>query len=129
MTPRQLEILQHALGCDKYGCNDHPKVRIPNPPYYRNHFCAGAGDEPDCRALVELGLMKQHETTTWLPYFNCSVTPAGIQAMKDASPAPPKLTRAQMRYREYLEADGCLGETFRDYLRNIQTDWYKRARA
>ena len=45
--------------------------------------------------------------------------------MKKASPTPPKLTRAQMRYREYLESDGCLGETFRDYLRNIQTDWYK----
>ena len=123
MTPRQLEILQHALGVDQYG-------RTPKgfTPFTRNHFCAGPKDEPDCRALIALGFMAQHKTTDVFPYFNCSLTVEGQDAMKKTSPKPPKLTRAQMRYREYLESDGCLGETFRDYLRNIQTDWYKQAK-
>ena len=117
MTPRELEIIQHALGCDQYGKNSHPQYR-PGPehyPYYRNHFCAGARDEDDCKALVELGLMVQHETTTWLPYFNCSVTPAGIKAMRDESPAPPKLSRSQKRYRAWLDAD--CGMTFFEWMK------------
>ena len=126
MTPEQLHVLQHALGCDQYGRNDKPNVRIPNPPYYRNHFCAGGKDEDTCKELVTLGYMIQHDTTTWLPYFNCSVTEEGIKAMREASPTPPKLSRSKKRYLEFLEADGCLGETFRDYLGIIQTDWYKR---
>ena len=95
MTPRQLEILQHALGLDQYGQGEEN----------RNHFCAGFGDEPDCRALVGMGLMRRHPTTQWLPYYNCSVTEAGIQAVRDESPPPPKLTRAQQRYRQYLRED------------------------
>jgi hypothetical protein len=124
MTPRQLEIIQHSLGVDQYG-------RTPKgfTPFTRNHFCAGPADEPDCRALIALGFMVQHRTTDIFPDFNCSVTVEGQDAMKKASPNPPKLTRSQMRYREYLEADGCLGETFREYLSNIQTDWYKREHA
>lgn len=110
MTPHQLQILQHALGCDQYGKTAHPDYF----PYHRNHFCAGVGDEPDCRALVELGYMQQHRTTETLPYFNCSVTKAGIKAMRDESPAPPKLTRSQIRYREFLHAD--CGMTFKEWI-------------
>ena len=47
MNPRHLEILQHALGLDQYG---HGKS-------HRNYFCAGEGDEADCRELVAAGLM------------------------------------------------------------------------
>lgn len=117
MTQRQLEIIQHALGCDEYGktsyrsCTAHPDYF----PYHRNHFCAGQSDKSDCQALVELGYMKQHETTQWLPYFNCSVTKAGIEAMKEQSPKPPKLTRSQKNYRAFLDAD--LDVTFREWLR------------
>ena len=111
MTPRQLEILQHSLGVDKYGIT--PKGFTP---FTRNHFCAGDKDEEDCRELIALGFMKQHETTEWLPYFNCSVTDAGIAAMKAESPAPPKLTRSQIRYREFLDAD--CGMTFKEWLEN-----------
>jgi len=49
MTPEQLHIIQHSLGCDKYGLNDHPETN-PGPehyPYYRNHFCGGVKDEED----------------------------------------------------------------------------------
>ena len=100
MTPRQLEILQHALGVDEYG-------RTPKgfTPFTRNYFCAGDKDEDDCRELVAQGMMQQHETTSWLPYFNCSVTELGIVTMKAASPKPPVLSRSKRRYRAYLDAD------------------------
>lgn len=127
MTPEQLHILQHSLGCDKYGMNDQPMTN-PSPehyPYYRNHFFAGSKDEETCKELVALGLMQQHETTQWLPYFNCSVTKAGIKAMKEASPKPPKVTRSQQRmmdYRDFSDAWPC---TFKDFLHIQKTDWYK----
>ena len=94
MTPEQLHILQHALGCNQFGLNDHPQS-VPGPvhyPYYRNHYCAGGDSVKTCEELVALGFMEQHKTTEWLPYFNCSVTKVGIEAMKQASPKPPKVT-------------------------------------
>lgn len=113
MTKRQLEILQHALGLDEYG-------QLPRGfhGYTRNWFAAGADDEPDCRDLVAAGLMQQHRTTGVFPYFNCSVTDAGKEAVKRESPPPPKLTRSQRRYRRFLDAD--TGLTFREWLRS---DW------
>lgn len=98
VTQEQLHILQHALGLDKYG----------QGTMYRNHFCAGSSDESVCRDLVALGYMQEHPRTTWLPYFNCSVTDAGKAAVKTESPKPPKLTTGQKRYREFLKADSGL---------------------
>lgn len=110
MTPRQLEILQHALGVDEYG-------RIPkgHKSYYRNHFCAGAGDEEDCRSLVALGYMQPFKRA-YLPYYNCFVTPDGIEAMKDSSPEPPQLSRSQERYLRFLDWSDATGGTFRMFL-------------
>lgn len=115
MTSRQLEILQHTLGVDEYG-------RTPKgfTPYTRNHFCAGEADESDCRALVEAGLMVEHQRTQWLPYFNCSATDAGKKAMHAASPAPPKLSRSKKRYLAYLDADCDM--KFGDWLKYRCTD-------
>lgn len=107
MTSRQLEIIQHALGADKYGKRKQSDSR--------NFFCAGAEDESDCRALVEMGLMQQHRTTELFPYFNCSVTGEGINAMLRESSAPPKLSRSQKRYRRFLDAD--MGCSFREFLK------------
>jgi hypothetical protein len=107
MTPRQLEILQHTLGADKYG----RRQRYGD----RNYFCAGARDESDGRELVALGYMRQHKTTEWLPYFNCSATDAGIKAMREGSPNPPKLTRSQLCYRRFCDAD--VGCSFREWLK------------
>ncbi len=123
MTPKQLEILQHALGLDKYGrcaahdgdhrvCREHYSDSLPG---HRNRFCAGESDEPTCRELVALGFMVQHERTSWLPYFNCSVTDAGRKAVHDESPAAPKLTRGQKRYRSYLNADS--GMSFAEWIK------------
>lgn len=105
LTARQLEILQHALGVDKYGRGAH----------YRNHFCAGDSDEPDCRSLVAMGFMETF-TRLRLPYYNCRVTDAGVKAMWENSPNPPKLTRGQIRYREFLKAD--TGRPFIEWLRD-----------
>jgi hypothetical protein len=113
MTEKQLQILQHSLGADKYGQGE----------MYRNHFCAGEDDETICRELVELGYMRVfHPNQSPLPYFNCSVTEEGKSAMLRESPQPPKFTRAQERYREFLNADS--GVSFREWLR-----WKEKARA
>lgn len=97
MTPRQLEILQHCWGADEFG----RRKRFSQ----RNHFCAGPADEDNCRELIALGYMREHERTQWLPYLNCSCTDAGVLAINRESPAPPKLTRSQQRYRRFLEVD------------------------
>jgi hypothetical protein len=109
MTPRQLEILQHSLGVDKYGQGE----------IYRNHFCAGGKDEETCRELVALGFMWEWHKSyqEMFPYYNCSVTEAGKAAMLAESPKPPKLSRSQKRYREFLNAD--LGISFREYLKAL----------
>jgi hypothetical protein len=107
VTKRQLEILQHALGADEHG-----RIRRYSE---RNHFCAGPDDEPDCRELVTMGYMRQHATTDVFPYFNCSVTDAGRKAMREESPVPPKLTRSQLRYQRFLNAD--TGHSFREWLK------------
>jgi hypothetical protein len=117
MTPEQLHIIQHALGCDKYGLGEQ----------YRNHYCGGA---EECRPLVEMGYMTEHkasEITGGDPLF--TVTKAGIAAMKEASPKPPKITRSQQRmidYRQFADAFDC---TFKDFLRIQKTDWYKDMKA
>ena len=105
MTPRQLETLQHALGLDQYG----------QGKMYRNYFCAGGGDVAVCRSLVEMGYMRHHSTTAVFPDYNCSVTEAGKQAVRDESPPPPKLTRSQQRYRAFLHAD--CGYSFGEWLK------------
>ncbi len=109
MTPEQLQILQHALGVDKYGQGRQ----------YRNHFCAGGTDVPICESLVALGYMRVwHPNASPLPYYNCAVTKEGKSAMLAASPAPPKLSRSQHRYRRFLSADS--GLRFGEWLK---LDW------
>lgn len=105
MTPEQLHVLQHALGVDKHGQGE----------MYRNHFCAGGTDVPICESLVALGLMETF-TRSYLPYYNCTVTNAGRTAMMAESPKPPKLTRSQRRYREFLHAD--TGRKFGEWLKD-----------
>ena len=118
LNPRQLEILQHALGLDEYG---RVKYYRDDVKYYgfaptRNHFCAGGSDETICRELVAMGYM-WNWVREYLPYYNCSVTDEGKEAVRRESPAPPpepKLTRSQKRYRDFLDADS--GLSFREWL-------------
>lgn len=109
MDAKILHILQHSLGLDQYGRGDQ----------YRNHFVTGEGsiDHPICTEAVERGLMecrrKGYELYGGDDVF--AVTPAGKQWMAENSPRPPKLTRAQARYQDYLDADSC--ESFGEWLR------------
>jgi hypothetical protein len=121
VTKRQLEIIQHAVGADEFG----KRKQSDN----RNFFCAGPEDEPDCQALIELGYMQRHRTTELFPYFNCSVTGDGINAMLRESPPPPKKTRSQLRMEEYRSFSDAYDCTFREFLNIIKTDWYKGLRA
>lgn len=111
LAPALLHILQHSLGVDQFGQGDH----------YRNRFVTGEGsdDHPLCEALCAMGLMKVSEPRpsvfSGMDLF--FVTEAGKRAMAENSPAPPKMTRAQKRYRAWLDgpADWM---TFGDYLRS-----------
>ncbi len=105
MTDEQLQILQHSLGVDKYG----------QGVMYRNHFCAGGTDVPICESLVEMGYMRTF-TRSFLPYYNCIVTDAGKAAMRAESPKPPKRTRSQKRYSQFLDAD--TGRSFGEWLKD-----------
>lgn len=106
---QELEILQHALGCDRYGQGG----------MYRNHYVVGPGcsDFDACQRLCALGAM-----TDAGPQRMCGemhlfwVTDKGKAIMRSESPAAPVLTRAQKRYRAFLRAD--FGLTFGQWLKS-----------
>lgn len=108
MDKAHLHILQHSLGLDEYGRGRG----------YRNHFVTGPGsdDYDACRALVERGLMVEHPPTEISGGGSCfTVTRQGERAVREESPAPPKLTRSQRRYLRFLDADS--GLTFGEWLK------------
>lgn len=108
MNPEQLHILQHSLGLDRYG----------RGTMYRNHFVTGEGslDHPVCMALVDAGMMKRHGDHPLAGGDDVfTVTEEGKRAAVEMSPAPPKLSRSQQRYRDFLAYDS--GVTFGEYLR------------
>lgn len=95
-----LNILQHALGLDGHGQGRS----------YRNHFVAteDGDDFAACEAHVAAGRMTRHGPGGLFggPSSYCFVvTDVGRQHVADNSPPPPKLTRSQRRYREYLAQD------------------------
>jgi hypothetical protein len=98
MNAAQLHVLQHSLGVDQYGRGRQ----------YRNHFVTGPGttDYPRCMELVDAGFMTRragNELSGGDYIF--TVTLAGIRAVAEHSPAPPRLTRSQQRYEDFLSAD------------------------
>lgn len=111
LTPAQLHILQHSLGCDRFGQSSY---RGGDGPYHRNRYVSDP--TPDLLALVDAELMADRgshdELTGGMHCYR--VTPAGIAAMRAQSPVPPKLTAGQQRYREWLRAD--CGLSFMDWL-------------
>lgn len=104
---KQLTILQHALGVDQYGRGEQ----------YRSHFCAGLGhtDFETCCELVTEGLMIRRDGLSVVGGTMFYVTDAGRKWMVENSPAPPKLTRSQQRYRQFLDFDSDM--TFIDFCR------------
>lgn len=104
-----LHILQHSLGVDQFGQGGQ----------YRNYFVTGEGsvDHPTCMEAVGLGLMEIRRAKYGLYGGDdvFAVTAAGKHWMAENSPAPPKLTRSQKRYRAYLDSDS--GLSFGDWVR------------
>jgi hypothetical protein len=106
MTTEQLHICQHALGLDNYGQGSG----------YRNHYVAGTDDAARCRELVALGHMREYpasELSGGDPVF--TVTEVGRSAVRAEIPRPPKLTRSQIRYQQFLAEDS--GMTFGEWLK------------
>lgn len=108
LSEDQLQILRHALGVGDGGWERS----------YRNHFVTGPGgaDHKHCAALVARGFMTQragNAITGGDDLF--MVTEAGRTAVQEHTPPPPKLTRSQQRYQQFLRYDG--GVTFGEYLR------------
>ena len=104
-----LEILQHSLGVDRYGCGNK----------YRNRFVTDqdGSDGQKCERLVRLGFMKNHGRFGANESYNCyTVTAQGIEIVDTQSESPPKLSRGQKRYRAYLNADSNL--TFGEWLKS-----------
>lgn len=110
MNQQQLHILQHSLGLDQYG----------QGTWYRNHYVCGPGQGGylDCCALVLAGLMQEHPPSELTGGDSCFVvTSEGKEAVRTHSPKPPRVTRAQKRYREWLGAD--CGLTFKQWLQRL----------
>ena len=118
MKPTHLEILQHALGASQYGT-------LPKFGSERNYYGTDAEDV-DCLELVALGYMFiSKPACSWLPDTMFAVTKAGKEAMKLASPDPPKISRSTKRFEEYRNFSDAYDCTFREWLDIRKTDWYK----
>lgn len=104
-----LQILQHALGVDKYGQGEQYRNRFVTTPKCSNGKV--------CEELVSIDLMVRRDDFEGLTGGMAlyMVTPEGVKAMSEESPKPPKLTRGQKRYRDYLEAD--CGLSFGEWLK------------
>jgi len=105
LTKDELSVLQHTLGLNQHGRRKQD----------RNHF---VGDSPVLRKLAADGLMEVHphsgsELSGGSPAYFATVE--GRLAAIDQSPAPPKLTRSQKRYRRFLASD--IGISFGEWLK------------
>lgn len=108
LTAVDLSILQHSLGVDKYGRGQQ----------YRSHYVIGpdAKEFEVCQAMTVGGLMNDHGPSAMCGGMHIfQVTKAGRKYVAEHSPAPPKLTRSQRRYEEFLKADS--GMSFGEWLR------------
>lgn len=104
-TPYQVELLHHTLGLSE-------RRREP----YRNYFVASEkhSDIHHLEALEHAGLMERRPAPKFLNQGDIvfAATDAGHEAAIAALPKPRKRTR----YEEYLDADGCGGDSFGEFL-------------
>lgn len=101
LKPSHVDILRHSLGLSRYG----------EGVAYRNHYVAGPECDKfnECRELVALGLMRDRGQQELFGGMHCfQVTSTGVQAARSADPQPPRLSRSQRRYLEFLSADSGL---------------------
>ena len=121
MSPDQLHILQHSLGCDEYGRADRVYRDEGDGAFghYRNRYVSDP--DPDLTALVEMGYLADHgayDLAGGMHYYR--VTKEGLVKMRELSPVPPKVSRSKQRYLDFLNAD--LGCSFGEWIKN---GWYK----
>lgn len=117
LTPNQLHILRHSLGCDQYGQTDYRGDSDRDEcfgAYHRNRYVSDP--DLDLETLVLLGYLEDRgaiQVYGDMHYY--VVTKEGLTAMKEQSSKPPKLTRAQRRYRDWQDAD--CGLSFGEWLK------------
>ena len=103
-----LQILQHALGVDRYGRGTSD----------RNHFVTGPGsaDFEACTHLVDANLMYRRDPTPISGGdYVFMVSMLGRSFVSTKSPPPPKLTRSQKRYQQYLDCS--TGQSFKEWIK------------
>jgi len=104
----QIGLLHHTLGL-----SEHRRES------YRNHFVAGSGhsDMPHLEALERAGLMERRRTPKFCDPADIvfAATDAGITTAIAALPEPVQPAK-RSRYEEYLDADGCGGDSFGEFL-------------
>ena len=109
MKKEQLKILQHSLGVDQYGLGEQ----------FRNHFATSPGskDFKKCCDLCISGHMRDlGKRELWGKSHCFVVTRHGKEAVSTESPDPPKLSRGQKRYQDYLNNADCF-ESFFDFIK------------
>jgi hypothetical protein len=107
-TTYQIELLQHTLGLTG-------KTRGNHTPH-RNLFVAGDGhhDMKHLEALEGMGLMERRRSPSFLAAGDVvfAATDTGTAAALAALPEPKPRTK----YEDYLDADGCAGDSFGEFL-------------
>jgi hypothetical protein len=111
ITKNELNIMLHTLGLTD-PCQEES---------YRNFFTAGPKhtDTPAILKLIDKGLMKEVKSPSFLREGDQTfvVTEKGILIAREQRPRPPKLTRGQRRYRNYLDwTDIDMDLTFHKFL-------------
>ena len=119
MSPAHLHILQHSLGCDQHGrqAEGYRPNRDDEFGCYRNRYVTSpeCPDGLHCQQLVAQGFMIDHGPQTIAGGMHCyAVTQAGYDAMRDASPPPPKLSRSKRRWQAFRELSDLMD--FQQYL-------------
>lgn len=119
-TSYQIELLWHTLG-----------LRSDRREPYRNHFVAGNGhsDMRHLESLEKAGLMERRRSPGFLDDSDVvfAATDAGREAAIAALPKPtPPAKRS--RYEDYLDADGCAGNSFGEFLCGIRLPEYETRR-
>lgn len=115
ITPYQAELLQHTLGL-----NEHCRQSS------RNHFVAGEGhhDMRHLETLEGMGLMERRRSPGFLTAGDIvfAATDTGRAAALAALPEPKPRTK----YEDYLDADGCAGDSFGEFLCGDRLPKYER---
>lgn len=103
MTKAQMHILRHSLGLDEEGRGEA----------YRNYYVCDP--DPDCEALVSLGLMACQKSPDWIcGRLTYIVTEAGKRA---ATEGVKPLSKSKLRYLEFLRVSDCCPDlTFKQFL-------------